>query len=226
MLLFLLTVLNCPIINVTHCKKIHNNYCVPVCIYFYWRNKQTLPSKFIMIFNQSDSSDVEVSGEEDEDSCSMFCLFLTRYFNTSFFISSFSLISSLVDFPFLLFFDFFFLDFSHFLATFLAQWSLTSSSSWTATKDRDEEGLGIGLELQGFTGDNAGSGRSSLFSSALDALGGAPTAQLFFCSFSFSGFDWLEQAVYVDSTVLFSMEKITSSSSLKTNICFGSCFDR
>ena len=102
MLLFLLTVLNCPIINVTHCKKIHNNYCVPACIYFYWRNKQTLPSKFIMIFNQTDSSDVEVSGEEDEDSCIIFFLFLTIYFNTSFFISSFSLISSLVDFPFLL----------------------------------------------------------------------------------------------------------------------------
>jgi hypothetical protein len=67
--------------------------------------------------------------------------------------------------------------------------------------------------LQGFTGDNAGSGRSSLFSSALDALGGAPTAQLFFCSFSFSGFDWLEQAVYVDSTVLFSMEKINQRES-------------
>lgn len=104
---------------------------------------------------KSDSSDVEVSGEEDEDSCSIVCLFLTRYFNTSFFISSFSLISSLVDFPFLLFFDFFFLDFSHFLAKFLAQWSLTSSSSWTATKDRDEEGLdckaspGTMLDLEG-----------------------------------------------------------------------------
>ena len=111
MLLFLLTVLNCPIINVTHCKKIHNNYCVPACIYFYWRNKQTLPSKFIMIFNQSDSSDVEVSGEEDEDSCSIVCLFLTRYFNTSFFISSFSLISSrwfsLLIFLWLLFLRFF-----------------------------------------------------------------------------------------------------------------------
>ena len=34
----------------------------------------------------------------------------------------------------------------------------------------------------------------------------------------FSGFDWLEQAVYVDSTVLFSMEKITSSSSEKKNV--------
>jgi hypothetical protein len=55
-----------------------------------------------MIFNQTDSSDVEVSGEEDEDSCIIFFLFLTIYFNTSFFISSFSLISSLVDFPFLL----------------------------------------------------------------------------------------------------------------------------
>jgi hypothetical protein len=76
MLFVLLTVLNCPIINVTHCKKIHNNYCVPACIYFYWRNKQTLPSTFIMIFNQSDSSDVEVSGEEDEDSC-----WLIKYHN-------------------------------------------------------------------------------------------------------------------------------------------------
>ena len=34
----------------------------------------------------------------------------------------------------------------------------------------------------------------------------------------FSGFDWLEQAVYVDSTVLFSMERITSSSSEKKNV--------
>jgi hypothetical protein len=44
----------------------------------------------------------------------MFCLFLTRYFNTSFFISSFSFISSLVDFPFLLFSFFFFYLFGKF----------------------------------------------------------------------------------------------------------------
>ena len=166
MLLFLLTVLNCPIINVTHCKKIHNNYCVPACIFLTEEtNKHCLQNLLWYLIKQTPLM-WRSQAKRIKTLVLSFFLFLTIYILIL--RSSFSLISSR--------------RFS--LLTVLAQWSLTSSSSWTATKDRDEEGLGIGLELQGFTGDNAGSGRSSLFSPALDALGGAPTAQPF-CSFSF-----------------------------------------
>ena len=100
MLLFLLTVLNCPIINVTHCKKIHNNYCVPACIFLTEEtNKHCLQNLLWYLIKQTPLM-WRSQAKRMKTLVLSFFLFLTIYILIL--RSSFSLISSLVDFPFLL----------------------------------------------------------------------------------------------------------------------------